>query len=129
MSEYTLEMRIKDVKLADASGWTHISFSDKVSGDPLIWGHLGRPPDRLSASPFPKTTVPLFHRDREATADLLQWLATDDERWADFFDEMVNILDPNQRWGNRVWLGKLLMLAAPAQVATAALKSLGLEAE
>lgn len=70
--------------------------------------------------------VPFFHEQEDGKADLLRWLAEDHARWVSFEDELIDVLNGGEGPSVMVAL-KQLLTCTPAQVATAALKSLGLE--
>ena len=89
---------------------------------------LRDPEERFWPSPWAKTeaetwthSAPWFHEWESAKANLLRWLAADDNRWRAFGYEITDLWEPQdipEPWS------RFLVTLTPAQVAEAAEKAL-----
>ena len=129
------ETRERDIYLAKAMGWRYVPPGPETAemyGDGVHC--LRDPKGRLWPSPWANSEdgawanlTPEFHEWESAKANLLRWLAADDNRWRAFEYEITDLwepLDMSESWS------RFLVTLTPVQVAEAAEKALrGMNAE
>ena len=121
--------RERDIYLAKAMGWRYVPPGPETAN---LYGDgvhcLRDPKGRLWPSPWANSEdgawanlTPEFHEWEGAKANLLRWLAADDNRWRAFDYEITDLWEPQdipEPWS------RFLVTLTPAQVAEAAEKAL-----
>ena len=119
--------RERDIYLAKAMGWRYVPASASFSLHSLQ-SPEGHPKAVFPLIPAPtsedeawRRAAPHFHSLESWKAQLLRWLASDDNRWRAFDYEITDLWEPQdipEPWS------RFLVTLTPAQVAEAAEKAL-----
>lgn len=124
----TNETRERDIYLAKAMGWRYVPPGPETAEMYGEGVHCLRDPEgRFWVTPLAineaetwTDLTPEFHKSEDAKADLLRWLAVDDDRWNAFYDEIY------QGWAaiSTTHWSRFLVTLPPADVANVAEKAL-----